>query len=60
MRFLIFNEKGYKNKEGEKIVLEMSAEMIEIPDNILTEFKTAYELWLKEQKEKSNNGIKNR
>lgn len=52
MRLTIIDEVGLRTKDGKKIVAGLNIQQIEIPDEILIEFKTAYDLWLEEQTKK--------
>lgn len=51
MKALIVDEKGIW-KNGERIVTSREFKEIEIPDELLFNFKTAYEIWMKEQQQK--------
>jgi len=57
MRFFIIDEFGLKTKDEKGIIRAVNIQRVEIPDKILEEFKTAYELWLEEQKQKG--GVNN-
>lgn len=52
MRFFIIDEFGLKTKDEKGIIRAVNIQKVEIPDKLLEEFKTAYELWLEEQKQK--------
>ena len=52
MRVTIIDEKGFRTQQGERVVLQTSISQFHIPDKMLQDFKTAYEIWLEEQKTK--------
>lgn len=53
MKALIVDEKGIW-KNGERIVVSREFKEIEIPDEILFNLKTAFEIWKKEQEQKES------
>lgn len=52
MKLWIIDEFGLRTEEGKELIRRMDIKEIEIPDEILADFKTAYELWLEQQTNK--------
>lgn len=51
MRALIIDEQGYWNN-GERVVTSRELKEIEIPDDILSNLKTAFEIYRREKEER--------
>lgn len=56
MKLWIVDEVALRTKEGRELMRGLNIHQIEIPDEILQKFKTAYELWV-EEKNKKGEGI---
>lgn len=54
MKALIIDEQGYWNN-GERVVTSRELKEIEIPDELLRDLKTAFEVWKKEQEVRNGN-----
>lgn len=52
MRFFIIDEFGLKTKDEKGIIRAVNIQRVEIPDKLLEDFKTAYELSLEEKRQK--------
>jgi len=56
MKITLIDESGLRGKDGKFIVKDITIHQFEVPDKMVEEFKTCYEIWVREQKENSKGG----